>query len=103
MVHSLEENLHTHCPRCGEEHEAKFSSYFESRAHYIIGECVSCGYEIHIKRDDLGAGLFMPDGKVTTVGDSFPEKHTKHMRDSLKGEAHTLRPFSTIRMRFIDG
>ncbi len=85
----LEEHLSELCPCCGREHHARFFSLFLEDMHYIIGDCVHCGYQISIRRDDLGMGLFDPAGNVTTVTQDFSRESVEHMRSLLeeRGEA----------------
>ncbi len=85
--------------------------------HYVIGDCDSCGYRIEFRKDELGAGLFMPDGKVATVKEMFKKEHVDHMKERLAsgehasdprekpvnwGEEKVLNTFSTMRLRFLD-
>ncbi len=106
MVHSsLEEHLHTHCPNCGQEHDAQFLSHFTDHLHYVVGDCSSCGYRIEIAKHDLGGGLFAPDGSVTTINEVFKKQHTEHVRDQVMGKENspTIIPsFSTVQMRTIE-
>ena len=106
MMHtSLEESLATTCPACGHghDHHAKFFSLFVGDMHYIIGDCSSCGYRIEFRKDELGAGLFLPDGDVTTVREVFKRNHTEHMKERLNGSATpVVSSFSNLRMRIVD-
>jgi len=71
--------------------------------HYIIGDCTNCGYRIEFRQDELGAGLFMPDGGVATVKEVFRKEHVEHMRERLNGSATPVVPtHANLRMRFID-
>lgn len=70
------------CHSCGEEHNAKFFSMFVDDMHYIVGDCSHCSYRIEFRADDLGGGLFMPDG--SPVNDFFKKEHTEHMKDGLE-------------------
>ncbi len=106
MMHtSLEESLATTCPVCGHDHHAKFFSLFVGDMHYIIGDCDSCGYRIEFRKDELGAGLFLPDGNVTTVQETFKKEQVSHMQERLaaRGEATPVTPGHTaLRQRFLD-
>lgn len=102
MHSSLEDHLEHSCPSCGKEHHAKFFSLFVNQMHYIIGDCEQCGYHIEFRKDDLGAGLFLPDG--STVVDTFQRRSTDHMKAHLEerdGASTVLPSFSTIRMRIV--
>lgn len=102
MYNSLEETIGTTCPKCGKEHEAKFFSLFVGELHYIIGDCTRCGYRIEFRRDDLGGGLFLPDGNPVT--NEF-DKNTQHMKEGLQKERKSspvVQSFSGIKMRIVD-
>ena len=100
---SLEEHLSSTCPNCGREHEAKFFSLFLGHRHYVIGDCAQCGYRIEIRRDDLGMGLFLPDGSVSTVKQAFQTKHTDHMKEALAESAPHVGPtHANVRMRMVE-
>jgi hypothetical protein len=104
MIHaSLEEHLQTHCPNCGKEHDAKFLSHFTEDKHYIVGDCANCGYRIEIARNDLGSGLFLPDGSVATISEVFKSKHVEHVKERLKEQnvATFLPSFSTMQLRLL--
>lgn len=99
----LEESLFTTCPNCSQRHNAKFFSLFLDQMHYIIGDCTSCGYRIEFRQDELGAGLFLPDGNVATIKEVFKKEHVEHMRERLKGSATPIVPtHANLRLRFID-
>lgn len=103
--HSIDDHVqHTVCPSCGKDHNARFFSRFTEDKHYIVGNCASCGYEIEIRRDDLGSGLFMPDGNVSTVGDVFRKESVGHVREYFvqKDVAEHSHAFGSIQMRFLD-
>ncbi len=103
MHTTLEESLAHTCPNCGKEHHAKFFSLFVSQMHYIIGDCDQCGYRIEFRKDDLGAGLFLPDGNVVTITETFKQSHTEHMKGLLNGSATPVEPsLSSMRMRFVE-
>ena len=105
MIHnSLEERLHTHCPNCGKEHDAKFLSHFTDDMHYIVGDCTHCGYRIEIARHDLGGGLFLPDGSVSTINEVFQTKHTAHVKEALKEQnaPDVIHSFAGMQVRLID-
>jgi hypothetical protein len=106
MVHnSLEEHLTTVCPNCGKEHNAKLFSLFHRDMHYLIGSCGGCGYRLEVRRDDLGAGLFQPNGDVTTITKVFQKSQTDHMKEHLEevGRSRFVIPtHQANRMRFIE-
>jgi|GEM_PF-4253965 len=81
---SLDDHLEHTCPNCGKDHEAKFSSVFMHHAHYVRGNCTHCNYEIMLRHDQLGMGLFLPDGSSTAVKETFRSKHLDHLREELK-------------------
>lgn len=100
MIHStLEEQLGCTCPNCGKEHNAKFFSVFVSRMHYVAGDCERCGYRIEFRKDELGGGLFMPDGDVTTVSEVFKRESVEHMKEALGAREA---PAPRMRLRFLD-
>ena len=101
---TLEEHLHTHCPNCGKDHEAKFLSHFTEDKHYIVGNCENCGYRIEFRRDDLGSGLFLPDGSVSTIHEVFRSKHVEHVREALREQnvPPIVHSFAGMRVRLID-
>jgi hypothetical protein len=75
--------------------------------HYVVGDCDSCGYRIEIPRHDLGSGLFMSDGSVTTVHDTFRRKHTDHMKAEVQAHSEMkVEPVTPAlrrhKMRFLD-
>lgn len=101
--HSLEESLPDTCPRCGKQHDAKLFSLFLGEMHYIVGECDNCGYDIEFRCDELGGGLFMPDGESVT--ERFRKANVEHMKQRIRDFAPrtSVQPsFSTIRMRFTE-
>ena len=99
MIHSnLEESLTCHCPNCGNEHNAKVESKFQDKMHYMVGHCETCGYEIVLRDDELGGGLFMPDG--STVKDVFKKESTEHMKRDAEGKVE--KSFATMKFRFLD-
>ena len=101
---SLEESLESVCPNCGKEHDAEFSSSFDRHMHYVIGSCRHCGYEIAMRHDVFGAGIFGPDGRTVTVSTIFKSVHTEHMRTKLEESGQirdVLQSFSQQRMRIM--
>lgn len=108
MVHSsLEESLAETCPNCGKNHNAKFFSLFVGDMHYVVGDCDTCGYRIEIPKHDLGSGLFMSDGSVTTVDDMFRKQHTDHMKEEVQVRSdQKIEPVTSSlrrhKMRFLD-
>ena len=104
MIHStLEESLECTCPNCGKDHHAKFFSLFVSDMHYIIGDCEMCGYRIEFRKDELGSGLFLPNGDVTTVKDTFKKTSVEHAKAALEvKDDSTKGTFAGMRLRFLD-